>query len=112
VGDQETLSGGLAFEALHPSLPLTDRKVGVFRSVVLPEPSWSMKVLQTQRLQGDWVGTEATGGDGFGLHGVSAQQPLEQFPGRPRAPACLMTSAGKRWRLNDNGFRLRLRKQA
>ena len=51
MGGEETLGRGLAFEELLLPLPPSDRKMGVLRPIVLPEPTRSMKMAQLELIQ-------------------------------------------------------------
>lgn len=46
MAGEETLGRALAFEELLLPLPASDRKMGVLRPIVLPEPAWAMEMPQ------------------------------------------------------------------
>lgn len=89
VGGEESLRGGLGFEALLLSFSSSDRKVRVLDPIVLAKPSRSVNFGQAELSKGRSVRRQTVSRDLFRLNGLVTQQATEQLQSRLRIPSSL-----------------------
>ncbi len=74
VGGEESLGGGLGFEALLLPFSSSDRQMEVFDPIVLPQPTRAVNLGQAKFSKRGAVRRQAVGRDHLRLDGLAAQQ--------------------------------------
>lgn len=89
VDGEESLRGGLGFEALLLPFSSSDRKVRVLDPIVLAKPSRSINFGQAELSKGRSVRRQTVSRDLFRLDGLVTQQAAQQLQSRLRIPSSL-----------------------